>query len=146
MTDVGVATLAKELAAVLDAGADQPLSSQIVDRIWLDVIEGAIETGQRLPTVRQLSVHLGLNPKTLERAYGQLERLGIVSTRPGEGTFVRLNVPDDDARKRRQELEQCGLDAVACAESLGLSVEDLMDTLDDIRNAKHSHSPDRSEP
>ncbi len=146
MTDVGVATLAKELAAVLDAGADQPLSSQIVDRIWLDVIEGAIETGQRLPTVRQLSVHLGLNPKTLERAYEQLERLGIVSTRPGEGTFVRLNVPDDDARRRRQELEQCGLDAVACAESLGLSVEDLMDTLDDIRDAKHSHGPDRSEP
>ena len=145
MTDVGAAALASELAAVLDAGADQPLSSQIVDRIWLDVIDGTIETGQRLPTVRQLSVHLGLNPKTLERAYEQLERLGIVSTRPGEGTFVRLNVPDDDARKRRQELEQCGLEAVARAESLGLSVEDLMDTLDDIRNARHSHGSDGSE-
>jgi len=145
MTAADHAALAEKLAAELDPGAERPLSSQIVDRIWLDVIGGTIETGERLPTVRQLAVHLGLNPKTVELAYEQLERLGIVSTRPGEGTFVRLNVPDDDARKRRHELEQCGLDAVARAESLGFSVEDLLDTLDDIRTAKRDHGRDWSE-
>jgi GntR family transcriptional regulator len=145
MTDEGHAALAAKLAAALDPGAEQPLSSQIVDRVWLDVIDGTIETGERLPTVRELAVHLGVNPKTVERAYEQLERLGIVSTRPGEATFVRLNVPDDDARKRRQELELCGLDAVARAESLGFSVEDLLDALDDIRTAKRNHGRDRSE-
>lgn len=145
MTDEGHAALAAKLAAALDPGAEQPLSSQIVDRVWLDVIDGTIETGERLPTVRELAVHLGVNPKTVERAYEQLERLGIVSTRPGEATFVRLNVPDDDARKRRQELELCGLDAVARAESLGFSVEDLLDALDDIRTAKRDHGRDWSE-
>ncbi len=144
MTEAGDAALAARLAAALDPGAEQPLSSQIVDRVWLDVIGGAIDTGERLPTVRELAVHLGVNPKTVERAYEQLERLGIVSTRP-EGTFVRLKVPDDDARKRRSELEQCGLDALARAESLGFSLEDLMDTLDDIRNAGRNHGPDRRE-
>ena len=104
-----------------------------------------IETGERLPTVRELAVHLGVNPKTVERAYEQLERLGIVSTRPGEATFVRLKVPDDDARKRRSELEQCALDALARAESLGFSFEDLLDTLDDIRNARRNHDPDGRE-
>jgi GntR family transcriptional regulator len=146
MTDSGHPAFAARLAAELDPGAEQPLSSQIVDRIWFDVIGGVIETGERLPTVRQLAVHLGMNPKTVERAYEQLERLGIVSTRPGEGTFVRLNVPDDDARKRRSQLEQCGLDAVARAESLGFSFEDLMDTLDDIREARRNHAPDRRGP
>ena len=145
MTDDRHSELAARLTAALDPGAEQPLSSQIVDRIWLDVIGGAIETGERLPTVRELAVHLGVNPKTVERAYEQLERLGIVSTRPGEATLVRLKVPDDDARKRRSELEQCGLDALARTESLGFSFEDLMDTLDDIRDARRNHGPDGGE-
>jgi len=143
MTDVGPTTLAARLATALDPGAAKPLSSQIVDQIWLEVISGTIDTGERLPTVRQLAVHLGLNPKTVDRAYEQLERLGIVSTRPGEGTFVRLNVPDDDARRRRGELELCGLEAVARAEALGFSVEDLLDLLDDIRAAVRNQGRDR---
>lgn len=146
MTDVGPTTLAEKLAVALDPGAEKPLSSQIVDQIWLEVISGTIETGERLPTVRQLAVHLGLNPKTVHRAYEQLERLGIVSTRPGEGTYVRLNVPDDDARRRRGELELCGLEAVARAEALGFSVEDLLDMLDDIRTEKRNEGHDRRTP
>ncbi len=142
MPDAGHTALAARLAATLDPGVESPISSQIVDRIWLDVIDGTIETGERLPTVRQLAVHLGINPKIVERAYEQLERLGVVSTRATEGTFVRINVPDDETRKRRRELEQCGLEAVTRAESLGFSLDDLIDTLDDIRTAKHNHGPE----
>jgi GntR family transcriptional regulator len=138
MTQVGRTALAAKLAAVLDPGAERPLSSQIVDRIWLDVISGAIETGERLPTVRQLAVDLGLNPKTVGRAYEQLERLGIVSTRPGEGTFVSLNVPDEEVRRRRRDLENYALGLVARAEELGFSIEDLLDALDDIRAAERN--------
>ena len=138
MTQVGRTALAAKLAVVLDPGAERPLSSQIVDRIWLDVISGAIETGERLPTVRQLAVDLGLNPKTVGRAYEQLERLGIVSTRPGEGTFVSLNVPDEEVRRRRRDLENYALELVARAEELGFSIEDLLDALDDIRAAERN--------
>jgi len=136
MTDSGPTPLATKLAATLDPGDERPLSSQIVDRIWLDVISGAIETGERLPTVRKLAIDLGINPKIVDRAYQQLERLGVVSTRPGLGSFVSLNVPDEEARRRRREFEQCGLEAVAQAEALGFSIDDLLDTLDDIRTAK----------
>jgi GntR family transcriptional regulator len=138
MMTQGPNALAVKLAAVLDPGAEQPLSSQIVDRIWLDVISGTIETGERLPTVRQLAIDLGLNPKTVDRAYQQLERLGVVSTRPGEGTMVSLNVPDEDARKRRRDLERCGLEMVARAEALGFSIDDLLDALEDIRSARRN--------
>lgn len=136
MTHSGPTPLATKLAALLDPGDERPLSSQIVDRIWLDVISGAIETGERLPTVRQLAIDLGINPKIVDRAYQQLERLGVVSTRPGLGSFVSLNVPDEEARRRRREFEQCALEAVAQAEALGFSIDDLLDTLDDIRTAK----------
>jgi GntR family transcriptional regulator len=136
MTDFGPTPLAAKLAALLDPGDERPLSSQIVDRIWLDVISGAIETGERLPTVRQLAIDLGINPKIVDRAYQRLERLGVVSTRPGQGTYVSLSVPDEEARRSRREFEQCALDAVARAEALGFSIDDLLDTLDDIRTTK----------
>jgi len=138
MTDFGPTPLATKLAALLDPGDERPLSSQIVDRIWLDVISGAIETGQRLPTVRQLAIDLGINPKIIDRAYQQLEGLGVVSTRPGQGSYVSLNVPDEDALRRRREFEQCALQAVAGTEALGFSIDDLLDTLDDIRTTKRS--------
>lgn len=132
----GPTPLATKLAAVLDPGDKRPLSSQIVDHIWHDVISGVIETGQRLPTVRQLAIDLGINPKIVDRAYQRLEQLGVVSNRPGQGTYVSLTVPDEEARRSRREFEQCALEAVARAEALGFSIDDLLDTLDDIRTTR----------
>ncbi len=146
MTDFGPTPLATKLAALLDPGDERPLSSQIVDRIWLDVISGAIETGQRLPTVRQLAIDLGINPKIIDRAYQQLERLGVVSTRPGQGSYVSLNAPDEDALRRRREFEQCALQAVAGTEALGFSIDDLLDTLDDIRTTKRYQGREGGKP
>jgi GntR family transcriptional regulator len=146
MTDFGPTPLATKLAALLDPGDERPLSSQIVDRIWLDVISGAIETGERLPTVRQLAIDLGINPKIIDRAYQQLERLGVVSTRPGQGSYVSLNVPDEEARRRRREFEQCALEAVAGTEALGFSIDDLLDTLDDIRTTKRLQGREGNKP
>jgi GntR family transcriptional regulator len=146
MTDFGPTPLATKLAALLDPGDERPLSSQIVDRIWLDVISGAIETGERLPTVRQLAIDLGINPKIVDRAYQRLERLGVVSNRPGQGTYVCLNVPDEEARRRQREFEQCALEAVAGAEALGFSIDDLLDTLDDIRTTKRFQGREGKKP
>ena len=96
---------AERMSLHLDAGGDTSLSRQIVDRIWVDVISGALETGERLPTVRQLAIDLGLNPKTVDVAYEELKNLGVVTDRPGEGTFVSLNAPNADERERRLAIE-----------------------------------------
>ena len=73
--------VAVEIKVSLDHGSRTALYQQIVDRIWLDVIEGTLEPGQRLPTVRQLAVSLEVHLDTVSRAYGQLERLGVVHGR-----------------------------------------------------------------
>jgi DNA-binding transcriptional MocR family regulator len=85
------ASLAQRLALYLDPASDEPLYRQIVNRLWLEVVTGTLETGERLPTVRQLAIDLSLNPNTVARAYNELEALGVLTRKPGQGTFVSLS-------------------------------------------------------
>lgn len=133
------AEIGKALAAYLDRGGDQPLSRQIADRLWVEVIGGTLETGQRLPTVRQLAVDLGVHPKTVQHAYDELERLGVVTVRPG-GTFVSLAIPDAEARERLHAFERGCRDAVQRAEALGFSIDDVMDMLQELRAMRREAS------
>lgn len=75
------------------------MSRQIVDCVWLEVVEGTLQTGDQMPTVRQLSIELGLTPRAVDRAYQRLEQLGVLVTHSGEGTFVSLNAPDGEKRE-----------------------------------------------
>ncbi len=138
MTAPEHSALAERLASQLDAGGDTSLSRQIVDRIWVEVISGVLDTGERLPTVRQLAIDLGFNPKTIDAAYEELKKLGVVTDRPGEGTFVSLNAPKADERARRLKLDEVGRDAADGAESLGYTINDLIDALTELRSTRRS--------
>lgn len=116
-----------------DHGSRTALFQQIVDRIWCDVIEGTLESGQRLPTVRQLAVNLGVHLETVSRAYQQLERLGVVHGRPGAGTFVGLQASRQTELKRQKRLDEICRVALQDAELIGASIDDLMRLLSEIR-------------
>ena len=102
--------VAVDIKVSFDHGSPTALYQQIVDRIWCDVIEGTLESGQRLPTVRQLAVNLGVHLDTVSRAYQQLERLGVVHSRPGAGTFVGLNTSHQSELEQQKRLRE----AFAC--------------------------------
>lgn len=69
----------------------KPIYMQIVDKIMIDIIQGKQEFGEKLPSVREMAVQMGVNPNTIQRTYAELERMGIVETRRGQGTFVLSN-------------------------------------------------------
>jgi GntR family transcriptional regulator len=125
--------LVRRLAARIRTGARQPVAHLIVEDLWLAVVEGTLAAGERLPTARQLAVELGVSPGTVERAYEDLERLGVAATRLGEGTFVALNPPAEEERARRQGLASLCRDALERAEALGFGVDDVLETLAGFR-------------
>ena len=125
--------VAVEIEVSFDHGSHKALYQQIVDCIWCDVIEGALEPGQRLPTVRQLAVNLGVHLDTVSRAYQQLERLGVVHGRPGAGTFVGLKASRQTELEQQKRLDEICRIAVQDAELIGASIEDLMGLLSEIR-------------
>ena len=131
--------LGARLSRELDRGGEAPLSTQIVEQVWLEVVTGMLDSGQRLPTVRQLAIDLGVSPRTVERAYTQLEKLGVVSVRQGQGTFVSLAPPSPTERERYLEVAGlCQAMATRAAE-LGFGIDDLIDLLGELRPDRHGN-------
>jgi DNA-binding transcriptional regulator YhcF (GntR family) len=131
--------IAKRLAPYLDKGSDTPLYRQMVDRLWLDVITGSLDVGERLPTIRQLAVDLGVHPGSVERAYRELQMLGVFVVRPG-GTFVALGSPDTPGIERTTQLERLCRDLLTQARAFGFSVPELVETLRDQAADSHTWS------
>ncbi len=64
------------------------LYEQIIDNIKELILSGELKPDEKLPSVRSLARELGINPNTIQKAYSELERLGIIMTMPGRGSIV----------------------------------------------------------
>jgi len=62
---------------------------QLVQQVKQALRLGLLEVDDQLPTVREVVAQLAINPNTVLKAYRELEREGLVASRPGQGTFVR---------------------------------------------------------
>lgn len=72
----------------IDTASSTPAYEQLFDQITRLAASGQLPDGQRLPTIRQLAADLGLAPGTVQRAYSELERSGVIKTKRAQGTFV----------------------------------------------------------
>jgi GntR family transcriptional regulator len=72
----------------VDPDDGRPIYRQIADEVRRGIATGVLQRDEPLPAVRRLAVDLGLNPNTVQQAYRQLERDGLVYVRRGRGTFV----------------------------------------------------------
>ncbi len=127
-------SISTRLSQSLDPSRADGIVSQIVDTIWQDVIDGSLETGELLPTVRELSVDLGMSPRAIERSYERLEQLGVLTSQPGGGTVVSLRAADPAQRARWKELETICRNVADQAQSLGFTLDDVMDVLTGLRS------------
>jgi len=123
-----------EIKFQLDLKSGVPFYRQIIDQVKSAIATGSLDPGDRLPTVRQLSVDLSVNPNTVSRAYTELELTGLVETQMGSGTFVgRQKVEQDDVERQRL-LEQLCQEMLSRASTHGFTLEDLLGNLEQRRN------------
>ena len=83
----------------LDFRDARPIYEQVKDGLRHLVVTGAIQTGDKLPSVRALAASLAINPNTIQRAYESLEAEGYVYSVPGKGSFAAPNTGVDEGRK-----------------------------------------------
>ena len=65
-----------------------PIYIQLVEQLKIYIISGNIDLGEKLPSVRDLSISFKVNPNTMQRALGELEELGLIYTKRTSGKFV----------------------------------------------------------
>lgn len=76
---------------VIDKMSRKPIYEQLVEGIEREIVTGLMKEGEQLPSIRELSVTLGMNPNTVQKAFLELDRLGVVVSSPGRGVFVAEN-------------------------------------------------------
>src|SRR5215471_18637072 len=74
----------------VDPNSGLPVYRQIIDQVRRMMVSGRLAAGDRLPSIRDLAVQLRINPLTVGRAYGDLEREGLLEMRRGLGMYVRV--------------------------------------------------------
>ena len=76
---------------------------QIENHVQFAIASGRLKPGDQLPSVRELSERLNVNPNTVAKAYRDLEVMGLLYTRRGMGVFVNKGIESkcrEDCRKR----------------------------------------------
>src|SRR5271156_2782751 len=87
----------------INSASRLPIYQQLVHQVREAIARGDLKPEVQLPSVRQLSRDLVINPNTAARAYTELEREGLLNNRPGRGVFVAEPKGEltRDARRRR---------------------------------------------
>jgi GntR family transcriptional regulator len=76
----------------MEFSSNLPIYIQIMNLIKTKVVSGEIDGGEKLPSVRDFSKELKVNPNTIQRVYQELEREELVITQRGMGTFVTEDI------------------------------------------------------
>ena len=79
----------------------RPIYQQVKDGLRHLVVTGALQAGDKLPSVRALATSLAINPNTIQRAYEALEQEGYLYTVSGKGSFASPQADVNAARRER---------------------------------------------
>ena len=109
----------------LDPQSPLALYLQITEQIRRQVALGALQPGDRLPTVRELAARTRVNRNTAARAIQQLESEGIVRTRVGQGTFVAQGAAKAGRLKLGQVVDASIDRLLVDARTVGVSLDEL---------------------
>ncbi len=95
---------------------------QLVDNVKDLILRGDLKRDEFLPSVRSLARELGINPNTIQKAYTELERQGVIATLSGRGSIVIFD-KDSMAQSATDDLREEFLPLIARARTLGMTKE-----------------------
>lgn len=114
----------------IDPRSGVPIYVQIVGQVRHAIEVGGLRPGEKLPTVRGLAEELAIAPNTIVKAYNELQREGLVDSKPGVGTVVMEGVVEVARVRQREAIFERLRVLVRDAAALGISEDDLWDGLD----------------
>ena len=105
----------------VDPHSGVPIFRQLMDQVKLSIASGVLAVGAELPSIRSISVPLGVNPMTISKAYNLLVREGVLERRPGRPLVVAAVGEDDLAARKEEQLRDLLRPAVHLVRQLDLS-------------------------
>lgn len=106
-----------------------PVYRQIVNFVSSEIGKGTLRAGDRLPTIRELTETLGVNPNTIAKAYRELDLRGVITSRRGNGSFVAdasAAQAGHTAKEKKAKLDELMGRLIAEAKGFGISGQELV--------------------
>lgn len=98
--------------------SDRPIYAQIVERIQMQIVSGFYKPGDKLPSVRELAATANVNPNTMQKAFTELERSGLIVTQRTSGRLVtedekmineiKKNLAEEQIKAFLEKMEKLG--------------------------------------
>jgi len=118
---------------VVDVMSRVPVYEQIIKQVEEQVLTGILKEGDKLPSVRSLSVKLSINPNTIQKAYTELDRRQLIITVPGKASFISekaIEVVGANSREKMTELNKI-IRELALA---GVTKEEIINNIEEVFN------------
>lgn len=114
---------------LLDKFSGKPVYEQLIEGVERNILTGVFAEGSQLPSLRELSAALSVNPNTIQKSYAELTRRGVILPAPGSGCYVAPNAREVLRREARAKLEALR----SLAEELRLAGVDDQEIMDAVR-------------
>lgn len=123
------------MAWTLDS--DRPIYAQLVERIKTDIVSGVYSPGARLPSVRELAAVASVNPNTMQKAFAELERTGLIITMRTSGRIVTEDTTMINETRKELAMEQVS-QFLTRMSKLGFDKTEIIELLND-QEGGHIH-------
>ena len=115
---------------VVSNASSDPIYQQIADQIRIHIIDGTLQPGELLPSIRALARNLQISVITTTRVYSELEKEGLIDSVAGKGFFVAPQNPQLLKERQLRVVEDHLEQAVAAARGYGIPKEKLSELID----------------
>jgi len=110
---------------IISSNSNQPIYEQITSQMKEQIINGELQAGQPLPSMRGLAKSLHISVITVQKAYEDLQRDGFIDTTIGKGTYVSTNNTEFYQEEQQKKVEKYLQEAVDIAKRSKISLEKL---------------------
>ncbi len=125
----------------VDLRSRTPIFEQIIESVRDLVIRGLLAPDEHLPSVRSLAAELAINPNTIQKAYGELERQGVIYSLAGRGNFVASDISALQTAHRAELLRLVETAALA-AKGYGIAEDEILQTVKQTLISKGGNAHD----
>ena len=120
----------------IDVMSRVPVYEQLIKQVEDQVLKGIMKEGDKMPSVRSLSMELSTNPNTIQKAYMELDRAspdrrGILVSVPGKGSFISaeaLKIVGNQSKEKLSELKEI----VRKLAYVGVSKSEITDMIEEV--------------
>lgn len=115
----------------IDVMSRVPVYEQLIKQVEDQVLKGIMKEGDKMPSVRSLSMELSTNPNTIQKAYMELDRRGILVSVPGKGFFISaeaLKIVGNQSKEKLSDLKEI----VRKLAYAGVSKSEITDMIEEV--------------